>query len=179
MLYDTFERKYRYTMGPRSLAVPFFATQLVPRFVLLATHNTNLVGMAAMKTSSGELLRIKFRPWLRTYRQHAIRSFIIGAPFYFERRKPGVLTLASLSVKPAFRGKGIGTSLIREFIRIGRARGFHSVYLEVIDSNTGAKALYERLGFTVMNYQRIPAPWDRWLGFAGKYAMEFKLDEPL
>ena len=176
MLYDIFERKFRYMLGPRSLAVPFFATQLVPRFALLATQNRNLVGMAAAKTSSGELLTIRFLPWLRIYRQRALRSFIIGAPFYFERRKPDVLTLTSLSVKPAFRGKGIGTSLINEFIRIGSQRGFRSVHLEVINSNFRAKALYERLGFTVINYQTIPVPWDRWLGFTGKYAMEYVLD---
>jgi ribosomal protein S18 acetylase RimI-like enzyme len=163
-------------MGPRNLAIPFFASHLVPQFALLAILKGNLVGMAAAKTNAGELLSIKFLPWLRTYRLRAFRSFITGAPFYFERREHGVLTLSSLSVNPSFRGKGIGSQLVNEFLQEGRTKGYDSVRLEVINTNVRAKALYERLGFTIVKYQTIPAPWNRWLGFSGKFEMEFKID---
>ena len=176
MLYDTFERKFRFTMGPRNLAIPFFASQLVPRFALLAIQKGTLVGMAAAKTASGELLSIRFLPWIRTYRHRALRSFIIGAPFYFEFRDPSVLTLSGLSVNPPLRRKGIGTALVKEFLRVGKKKGYRAVHLEVINSNVQAKALYERLGFKAVNFHIIPPPWDRWLGFSGKFDMEYVLD---
>jgi ribosomal protein S18 acetylase RimI-like enzyme len=162
-------------MGPRSLAVPFFATQLVPRFALLATRQGDLVGMAAAKTSAGELLSIKFLPWIRYYRLRAFRSFVIGAPFYFEHRKQSVLILSSLSVDPSMRSQGIGTIIVNEFLRVGKTKGFQSVGLEVINTNMRAKLLYERLGFRVVKYTKIPPPWNRWLGFSGKYTMEYAL----
>jgi ribosomal protein S18 acetylase RimI-like enzyme len=163
-------------MGPRNLAVPFFATQLVPRFALLATLKKTLVGMAGAKSSSGELLSIRFLPWIRTYRHRALRSFIIGAPFYFEVRDSNVLTLSSLSVSPPLRGKGIGTAMVNEFLRVGKKKGFRAVHLEVINTNVRAKDLYERLGFEVVNFRPVPPPWDRWLGFTGKFDMEYTLD---
>jgi len=176
MLYDTFERKYRHTLGPRSFAIPFFATQLVPQFALLALHDGNLVGMVAAKTTAGELLNIRFLQWLQTYRLRALRSFIIGAPFYFEHRKPSILTLSSLSVKPTYRGQGIGTALVNEFLRVAKEKGYRTVHLEVINTNKRAKSLYERLGFKIVKYHKIPAPWDRWLGFSGKYDMEYVIN---
>lgn len=70
------------------------------------------------------------------------------------------LQLASVAVKEAFRGKGIGGKLIREMIRQGVAAGAEEVWLDVRESNGAARRLYEKLGFGEVyrrkNYYRKP-----------------------
>ncbi len=55
--------------------------------------------------------------------------------------------ILNLGVAPARRRQGIGAELVRAMMDALRARGARAVYLEVRDSNTAARALYERLGF--------------------------------
>lgn len=57
------------------------------------------------------------------------------------------LNIHDLAVLPAFRGRGIGRSLLEEAERRARARDSAKLTLEVHDSNAGAKRLYERFGF--------------------------------
>ncbi|MFN3844459.1 MAG: GNAT family N-acetyltransferase [Paracoccaceae bacterium] len=53
------------------------------------------------------------------------------------------------------RGRGIGTALVMALIEEARSRGYRAVRLEVIDTNIRARALYERLGFCVVNSETI------------------------
>jgi len=52
-----------------------------------------------------------------------------------------------LYVKPEYRGRGIGTMLLRETLEDLRKRGFEEVRLTVLSKNQGAISLYERFGF--------------------------------
>lgn len=61
------------------------------------------------------------------------------------------LNVHDLAVLPDWQGKGIGGRLLAEVERRARARGSCKLTLEVHDTNTGAKRLYERVGF---------GPWD-------------------
>ncbi|WP_078843932.1 GNAT family N-acetyltransferase [Streptomyces albus] len=51
-----------------------------------------------------------------------------------------------LFVAPAARGRGVGALLLGRAVEEARARGLHPV-LDVLASDTGAVALYERLGW--------------------------------
>jgi RimJ/RimL family protein N-acetyltransferase len=56
---------------------------------------------------------------------------------------------AGLSLRPAFRGRGLGTDVIRVLCRYGFAiRGLHRMQLETLADNTAMMAVAERLGFT-------------------------------
>jgi hypothetical protein len=50
-------------------------------------------------------------------------------------------------VRPAARGQGLGVELIREMARRAQADGAEMLELEVLESNAGARRLYDRLGF--------------------------------
>jgi ribosomal-protein-alanine N-acetyltransferase len=60
----------------------------------------------------------------------------------------------NLAVRPAFRGRGIGTALLRRLLADARALGARRATLEVRASNEGARRLYERLGFHVAGVRR-------------------------
>jgi [ribosomal protein S18]-alanine N-acetyltransferase len=55
----------------------------------------------------------------------------------------------NLAVRPRFRGAGIGTRLLRRVLTEARRLGARRATLEVRASNTGARRLYERMGFYV------------------------------
>jgi GNAT superfamily N-acetyltransferase len=56
--------------------------------------------------------------------------------------------LAAMSIIPEARGKGAGKWLMNEFLTDARGRGEAAMFLEVIEQNPVALALYERTGFS-------------------------------
>jgi len=76
--------------------------------------------------------------------------------------------LACLSVDEEFRGRGIGTFILENSLRLAK-RGLNRVVLDVNLDNSGAKRLYERFGFSIFSKKSFP-----WFGGrVGAYNMEF------
>ncbi len=63
-----------------------------------------------------------------------------------------VLTLA---VVPAARRSGIANTLLREATDIAAGRGVQTVFLEVSTTNSAARALYTKLGFSRVGLRRL------------------------
>jgi len=59
----------------------------------------------------------------------------------------GWIGVTAVEVDAGHRRQGLGTAVMRAILDWGLARGAVSAYLQVADDNTGALALYERLGF--------------------------------
>jgi ribosomal protein S18 acetylase RimI-like enzyme len=83
---------------------------------------------------------------------------IVGFSLAYLDEKPDPW-LESLHVAAAWRGRGVGTGLMRDVARAIRARGGNSMRLGVVKGNRGAGRLYERLGATVIAVE--PAGWAR------------------
>ncbi|HMH83346.1 MAG TPA: ribosomal protein S18-alanine N-acetyltransferase [Gemmatimonadales bacterium] len=56
--------------------------------------------------------------------------------------------ILNLGVAPAHRRQGVGRALVEGVLRLLAARGVRHVYLEVRESNAGARQLYQSLGFS-------------------------------
>lgn len=56
-----------------------------------------------------------------------------------------------LVVAPEWQGRGLGAALLVTAMRALRERGSGEVRLKVVTTNSGARRLYERLGFTVVD----------------------------
>lgn len=63
-------------------------------------------------------------------------------------RESGHVGLFDIVVAEPLRGQGLGRVLINQLLRWGKESGAHTVYLQVVQSNTTAQRLYARLGFT-------------------------------
>ena len=67
----------------------------------------------------------------------------------------------NLAMRPAVRGRGLGTALLERVLEDARTLGARRATLEVRASNERARRLYERLGFYVAgvrrNYYSSPA----------------------
>ena len=55
--------------------------------------------------------------------------------------------ITNVAVLPEYRGKGIGSKMLAEYIRVVREKGITAMTLEVRPSNQSAIALYEKFGF--------------------------------
>jgi ribosomal-protein-alanine N-acetyltransferase len=62
--------------------------------------------------------------------------------------------LENVVVADDFRGRGIGTRLIEELLARARRAKSQSVFLEVRQSNTAARALYAKVGFHEMGRRK-------------------------
>jgi ribosomal protein S18 acetylase RimI-like enzyme len=71
-----------------------------------------------------------------------------------------------MSVDRDWRGRGVGSALVRAVISRAREQGLHKLSLEVFAHNAAAIALYRRAGFTeegrrVRQYRRSSGElWD-------------------
>ncbi len=65
--------------------------------------------------------------------------------FVRSEEREGIVVLAQVFVIPEYRGQGVGSALVRAILASGLP-----VKLRVMKSNTGARRLYERLGFRVV-----------------------------
>lgn len=72
-----------------------------------------------------------------------------------EETFPGEWYLDSISVDPAFRGKGIGAELIEAIPLLAEKEGKSLIGLSVDEVNPKAKRLYERMGFKVVGERMI------------------------
>lgn len=69
----------------------------------------------------------------------------------------GELYVAHLGVDPALRGHGIMTRMLERRIAMAREADYRLVALDVARNNPGARRLYERLGFRVVELRRSRA----------------------
>ena len=82
-----------------------------------------------------------------------------------------VAVIHILAVSPDAQGKGIGSEMIREAIRLAQNNGMQTIRLDALASNTPAHKLYERLGFEYRGKQHLYAENTGWTDF---YFFEYK-----
>ena len=66
----------------------------------------------------------------------------------------GKAELGDLVVHPTYRRKGVGGKLLARALGEARQRAAKTVFLEVRESNTAARALYEAVGFSVLTIRK-------------------------
>lgn len=135
---------------------------------------SRLVGLAGYHTSAGSLTSqitagsvLKQLGWWRGLKAIVVLALLDRQP------AEGELLMDGIVVDPRYRGRGVGTELLRRTVALAWEKGFNSVRLDVIDSNQRAKSLYERFGFQASTHERFPF-LERILGFAGATTMVFR-----
>ena len=107
----------------------------------------NLVGLAGLGCKGRGFIKYKWKLLLQEFGMlGAILRKLIK---FFEAPalKKGQLRIEGLVVSKDAQGKGIGTTLMHAVFDRARQQGYKSVHLEVINTNPGARRLYQRLGF--------------------------------
>jgi ribosomal protein S18 acetylase RimI-like enzyme len=71
-------------------------------------------------------------------------GLVVGAPHHEHQGDAG---LYALWVAPDARGDGAATELVEAVVDWARAAGYHTLRLDVADTNGNALRLYQRMGF--------------------------------
>lgn len=70
--------------------------------------------------------------------------------------EPATWFLGLVFLAPAARGRGLGTALVEAVCAHAKAEGARALRLAVAHTNTGARRLYERLGFAFVDDRKRP-----------------------
>lgn len=71
-----------------------------------------------------------------------------------------------LYVPDAFKGKGIGLGLCKEFVEKARSMGYKTIRLDTLDRLVSANLLYEKIGFyDIPAYYDNPEPGARYMEY--------------
>ncbi|MFF7213011.1 GNAT family N-acetyltransferase [Streptomyces sp. NPDC008238] len=119
-----------------------------PEIRELTTDDVPAMADLAARTTPGPFLTrtIELGGYLGI-RRNGVLAAMAGERFSAPTGNPqGWTEVSAVCTDPAFRGQGLATRLMRAVAARIRARG-DEVFLHVIDTNTGAMALYERIGF--------------------------------
>ena len=83
----------------------------------------------------------------------------------------GDMYIAEVAIDKSLRGKGLGRRVVTDSIEWAKSQNLKRVILDADFRNTGAKALYERIGFKQYNKKRVKiGKFER-----GMYNMEYRL----
>lgn len=136
---------------------------------------------ALHRESLGAAIEATWGPWDDALQRNFHRAWFVpeqvelvvvdGEPAgMLEVRPPvdGVVYLSRLELSASTRGRGVGTAVITDVITQARAAGATYVELDVLEQNPRARALYERLGFTLI--AAAPPKLRLRLGLAGTEA---------
>ncbi|PIN93262.1 hypothetical protein COU56_03750 [Candidatus Pacearchaeota archaeon CG10_big_fil_rev_8_21_14_0_10_31_9] len=80
-----------------------------------------------------------------------IAGYLIGSIIISEHKSYGYID--DIFIYRKFRGHGLGTDLIKEFIKILKHKKINKLRLGVNINNKKAIKLYERLGFKLKHYE--------------------------
>lgn len=82
----------------------------------------------------------------------------------------------SVYIDAAYRGKGIGKSLVSELLNEARQAGYWSVYSAIISTNAPSIALHKKCGFREIGYRERIAK-DRFGNWQNTTLMEYRLPD--
>jgi ribosomal protein S18 acetylase RimI-like enzyme len=175
-LYDeAFGQKFAVAIPSRGKRIIFLRKCFKLDYVIGAIYDDKLIGIAGFQTPEGSLTGgITYRELLSQL--GFIKGNWAAIIFALYERKAVFkeLIMDGIAVHSDARGKGVGSYLLKEAAKYAKDHQFNTVRLDVIDINTKAKILYERMGFKSVKTESYP--YLKWLlGFSSSTTMELSV----
>lgn len=170
LYWQAFGGKLGRVMGPEPLALRFIDRVLRADHAICAYDGAALLGVAGFKSFEGALVGGDFAD-LRAIYGAAGALWRAGLLALLERDvENDRFLMDGIFVTEGARGRGVGTALLQAICAEAQGRGYGEVRLDVIDSNSRARALYEREGFRPVKQDHLgPLKWV--FGFASATTM--------
>lgn len=169
LYYDAFGRKLKPILGEETTGVPLIQGAIDTECCISAHADDRLLGVAGFHHHQRHLVHLKRRALIQQFGW--LSGVIRYAVFVATSRlpQPQELVMDGIAVHPAARGQGVGTQLLEVLYQFAQQHGYRSIRLDVINTNPGARRLYERVGFVPQSTQ--PLPFLRAYGFTAVTTM--------
>lgn len=91
------------------------------------------------------------------FRLKSLKLIIVDILDYFVLCdvKKGDLYVAEIAIDDSLRGQGLGRKVLLDVIEYAKSKNLNRVTLDADFRNTGARKLYERMGFKIFNKKRV------------------------
>ena len=162
-LYDeAFGSKFSLAVRSDQKRVSLLEDCFLPEYAIVAMTDNKLIGIAGFHTPNGSLTGGVTYSYLVS-RLGFLKGNWAALIFSLYERKPasGELLMDGIAVHSNFRGKGIGSKLLDAIARYASENKYDRIRLDVINTNPGARKLYERKGFKAVKTEEFP--YLRWL----------------
>lgn len=148
--HDAFHKKenLKITFNSKKQAIKLYKRGINFKSGLYAIKNGKLLGLLGFRSKKNKLIDYK----LKTLRKEfgffgglirRIRCFFS----HYENLSEDEIKIEAIAVNKQFRGKGIGSTLLRRAINFAKTRKYKRIILNVVNTNPKAKKLYLRFGF--------------------------------
>jgi GNAT superfamily N-acetyltransferase len=147
LFWEAFEGKLGLCMGPQAKALKFLEDQMRPMFAFSAYEDGKLLGLVGFKTDEGGLVGGDYKDLAQVYGYISAIWRGLALSMFERELSSNQLLLDGIFVAASARGKGVGTALLTAIEDFARYELRAEIRLDVIDTNTKARALYERVGY--------------------------------
>ncbi len=147
LYYEAFRQKLAPIIGEPEVGIPLLEAGLVPECGIVALVNGAVVGVAGLHLGDVHFSEILPFTLLREFGWWSGLRRMVWGMGLGQTPESGELLVDGIAVSEAWRGRGIGTTLLEAVFAYARKEGYRLVRLEVVDTNPAAQRLYERMGF--------------------------------
>jgi len=147
----------------RTIQKDLYKRELDDFFKVILNENNEIIGILIIYTS-----KTAHKFYLKSLRllivdilDHFVLCDIEDNDFY----------IAEIAIDESLRGQGLGKAVLLDSIEYARKKGYDRATLDADFRNSGAKSLYERIGFKEFNKKRVKLPFFE----RGMYNMELIL----
>ena len=151
ILYDAFKNKLNIFIDDKNKACNIIKKSINSNMGFYALDdNGEVIGVLGTVTNANRFYKLRFKSILEEY--SFVKTLIKYIPLKIEsmtKAKKNEVYINLLAVKKGHRGRGIGSELLSTISNHFKKRGYKYLRLTVINTNMGAKKMYEKHGFNV------------------------------
>ena len=155
LYFNALKEKLEPILSSDGRAQEMIASNLATDKCLVAICDDKLVGIMGIQTKNGGFVNPSLKTMIRIYGILGGIFRLMGLVILNHTTTTNELYVDGVAVAHEMRGKGIGSHMFGLLEQTASKKGFRTISLEVIDTNTRAKALYEHLGFVVMKTRTL------------------------
>lgn len=157
VVYDAFAEKFRIGFRHADDLIRLFRDSVDTTSCCSALVDGQFAGLLTIRTNGQEFYHLNVGALFTRFSPLRALRMLLNLLLLTDGTKADEFVVDSLAVDPAYRGRGVGTALLRKAEERATAMDKRTMSLGVVGENAGAIRLYERLGY------RTTQTWDGYL----------------
>lgn len=175
LYYEAFKRKIRLILKPKEKAILFLERVLNTDTGVYAIYKGRVVGITGFDYLNHRFMDITYQAISEVFGiSSALFKWVTISLINWYKLRERELWINPIAVSRSMQRKKIGTKMIESTFKFAKENGFNSVKLHVIDTNIGARRLYERMGFVAIKVRKYYF-MTRIAGFSSVIVMQKKI----